>query len=295
MSSLTEIKSRFGIPGVVTFDEGRGSLPRLTVTSDQATAELYFHGAHLTAFQPRGAKPLLFMSEKSNYVDGKPIRGGVPVIFPWFGPKAGSPESPMHGLVRTRSWELEACARQPDGSVRVAFGLSDAAWGLRMAFTLGRSLEMELEVRALGQPLQFEEALHTYFAVGDVRQASVEGLAGVEYIDQADGFKRKPQGPEAIRIAGETDRVYLNTTSACVLRDPVLGRTITVEKENSATTVVWNPWIAKAKAMADFGDDEWPRMICVESANAGEAAVRLEPGQSHTLLVRITVSKENNP
>lgn len=296
--SISDLQRRFGVPGVVRFDEGRGSLPRVSVTSDLATAELYFHGAHLTSFQPRGATPLLFTSEKSNYDATKPIRGGVPVIFPWFGPRAGSPDSPVHGFARIRPWELESCAQQPDGTVRVAFRLADdnvsrALWpnpfGLRMTFGIGRSLDIDLEVRAGGAPLTFEEALHTYLVVGDVRQVRIEGLENTEYIDKADGFKRKTQPPEALRITGETDRVYLDTRSACRVHDPVLERTLLVEKEHSATTVVWNPWVAKAKAMADFGDDEWPRMLCVETANVGDAAPRLDPGQTHHLRMRLQI------
>jgi glucose-6-phosphate 1-epimerase len=158
-------------------------------------------------------------------------------------------------------------------------------FALRMAFAIGRSLEMELSVQ--GAALPFEEALHTYFAVGDARRATVEGLENVEYLDKTDAFKRKRQPAEPIRFEAETDRVYLNTRSTCVLRDPVLERTITVEKEHSDTTVVWNPWIAKAKAMADFGDDEWPSMVCVETANVGDAAVA---SAAHRMRVRIHIS-----
>ena len=101
--------SSFDVPGVVRIDEGRGSLPRVSITSDQATAEIYLHGAHLTQWTPRGAKPVLFMSGKSWFEPNKPIRGGVPVCFPWFGPK---PDSPAHGFARIRSWELVSCAVQ---------------------------------------------------------------------------------------------------------------------------------------------------------------------------------------
>jgi glucose-6-phosphate 1-epimerase len=295
----TELQRRFGVPGVVKIDEGRGGLPRVAVTSDLASAEIYFHGAHITSFHPRGAKPVLFMSEKSHFDAAKPIRGGVPLIFPWFGPRAGSPDSPMHGFARIRAWELESCLQQADGAVRVVFTLAaddatKALWpsefNLRMVFSLGRALEMELEVRAETTPLTFEEAFHTYLVVGDVRQASVEGLENVEYIDKVDGFKRKTQPAEAVRITGETDRVYLNTMSACRVVDPVLGRTLLLEKKHSATTVVWNPWIAKAKAMADFGDEEWPHMLCVETANAGDAAVQLAATQTHRMRTRIQIS-----
>jgi glucose-6-phosphate 1-epimerase len=298
--SISDLQRRFGVPGVVQIDEGRGTLPRVTVTSDLASAEVYLHGAHLTKFQPRGAKPLLFMSDESHFDAAKSIRGGVPVIFPWFGPRAGSPESPAHGFVRIRAWELESCTVQADGSVHVACTLAgdDATrslwpnpFGLRLIFAIGRSLDIEMEVRCEDVPFSFEEAFHTYLLVGDVRQVSVDGLENAEYIDKVDSLKRKTQPPEAIRITGETDRVYVNTRSTCVVRDPVLERTLTVEKENSGSTVVWNPWINKARAMPDFGDDEWPKMICVETANVGDGAIRLEGAQTHRMSAHIKVSE----
>jgi len=289
MASINDLQRRFGIPGVVQVDAGSGGLPKVLVTSEQASAEMYLHGAHLTAFQPRGAKPVLFMSQKSWFEANKPIRGGVPVCFPWFGPKLGSPESPAHGFARIRDWELDSCVRQPDGTVRVGFALDSDESSLKLAFGIGRSLEMDLEVRAK-TAFTFEEALHTYFRVGDVRKVSVEGLDNTDYLDKTDSFRRKTQAPEPIRITGETDRIYLNTRSACIVRDPLLERTIRVEKEGSDTTVVWNPWIAKAKAMPDFGDDEWPEMICVETANVGDGAVRLQAGQTHRMRVRVTLS-----
>jgi glucose-6-phosphate 1-epimerase len=298
--SISDLQRRFGVPGVVKIDEGRGSLPRVSVTSDLASAEIYFHGAHLTSFQPRGSKPVLFMSAESHFDATKPIRGGVPVIFPWFGPRAGSPEAPAHGFARIRAWELESCTLQADGAVRVAFtlagddttlGLWPNAFDLRLVFTLGQSLDLEMEVRGGGAPFTFEEAFHTYLLVGDVRQISVDGLQNAEYIDKVDSQKRKTQPSESIRITGETDRVFLNTRSSCVIRDPILGRTLTVEKENSSSTVVWNPWINKARAMPDFGDEEWPQMICVETANVGEGAVPLEGARTHRMRTHILCSE----
>lgn len=294
--SPSDPERRFGIPGVVTLGPGHGSLPRISVTSDLATAEIYLHGAHVTAFQPRGSQAILFMSEKSHFDAAKPIRGGVPVIFPWFGARAGSPESPAHGFVRIRAWEPESCAQEADGTVRVALALAadDAtqkiwpgSFGLRLIVGIGRSLDLQMEVRGGKDPFTFENALHTYLLVGDVRQVRVDGLQNTEYLDKVDSSRQKTQPPEAIRITGETDRVYLNTRSACTVQDPVLERTIIVEKENSVSTVLWNPWINKARAMPDFGDEEWPRMICVETANVGQGAVRLEAGQTHRMRAQI--------
>jgi D-hexose-6-phosphate mutarotase len=96
-------------------------------------------------------------------------------------------------------------------------------------------------------------------------------------------------GSEPLRFTGETDRVFVNTTATTKLIDPGFHRTIVIEKSGSNTTVVWNPWTAKAKAMTDFGDDEWPLMACIETANSGENSVTLEPGQRHTMIARIRV------
>lgn len=270
----------------MTINQGKGGLQRVVVNGPQSSAEIYLHGAHLTHFQPRDAQPVLFMSAESNFDPAKPIRGGVPLIFPWFGPKAGSPDAPMHGFARLKTWSLHSTPLPADRSVDVALGLQTDDAELRMLFNIGPRLRMELEVRA-NRDFSFEEAFHTYFVVGDVRQVEVDGLQNTEYIDKMDSFKRKTQPAETIRIAGETDRVFQNARGTVRIIDPVLKRTIVIEKEGSASTVVWNPWIAKAKAMADFGDDEWPGMICVETANVGDHAIRLAAGETHTMRATI--------
>jgi len=160
-----------------------------------------------------------------------------------------------------------------------------------MSYWIGRSLEMELEVtNRADASWTFEEALHTYLRVGDVREARIDGLDEVEYIDKTDSLKRKRQPAGGIRITGETDRIYVETRGTCTVHDPILGRTLTVEKENSGSTVVWNPWIAKARAMADFGDEEWPGMVCIETVNVGAGAIRLDPGQSHRMRAHLKIS-----
>jgi glucose-6-phosphate 1-epimerase len=145
-------------------------------------------------------------------------------------------------------------------------------------------LELALEVfNPSNQTVTFEEALHTYLAVADIHAVKVLGLAGTTYIDKTDGMKRKAQGPEPLRIKAETDRVYLGTQATCVVEDPVWGRRLIVEKQGSDITVVWNPWIERAKAMSDFGDDEWPAMLCIESANAVDFPVELPPQKRRLL------------
>ncbi len=290
---------RLEIPGVAVFENGSGDLPRLAVRSSLAEAHIYLHGAHVSHFQPHGAAPVLFMSRESNFAEDRPIRGGVPVIFPWFGPRAGRPEAPAHGFARTAEWQVESLAIDGDDVVTAvlqleATGATRELWPhdftLRYRVAIGRTLTMTLEVDNTGaEPFAFENALHTYFVVGDVRETATTGLEGADYLDKTDGMQRKKQGQEPIRITQETDRIFENNRKTCAIDDTKGKRRVTVEKSGSQTTVVWNPWVAKAAALADFGDDEWPQMLCIETANAGANGITLDPGQSHVMRAVVSV------
>lgn len=290
---------RTTLPPSVVLAPGNGGLPRLTITNDRASAEIYLHGAHVTAWQPRGHAPVLWMSGTSYWQDAKPIRGGVPICFPWFGPHASDPSAPGHGFARLLDWTLVEARDDADGATHLVFELPaptppPAAWPHACAatfrVTIGSSLTMALEVRNPGsEPFTFEAALHTYFTVQDVRTIAIRGLEGTEYLDKVGGTTRRRQGADPIRFEGETDRVYLATQAACTIDDPGLRRRIVVGKRGSDATVVWNPWVAKAKAMPDYGDDEWPGMVCVETCAVNVHAVTLAPGASHTLTATIDV------
>ena len=302
MQISDELNSRFAIPGVVKIDPGSGGLTRVVINSGGGAAHVYLHGAHVTHYQPRGQEPVLFLSQKSNFAPGKAIRGGVPVIFPWFGPKANEPSAPMHGFARVLDWELTQTRQISGDTVIAQFELKPndatrAAWPhdfrLQYEVAVGPTLALTLRVTNAGKAgIHFEEALHNYLAVGDVRSARIDGLAGRRFIDKVDGMRAKIQPPGPIRIEAETDRVYLDTEDAVTVSDTVLLRALRVEKQGSRSTVLWNPWIAKAKAMADFGDEEWPRMLCVETANVAENAIVLQPGEVHTMRAQISVSRE---
>jgi D-hexose-6-phosphate mutarotase len=233
------------------------------------------------------------MSAESRYDPGKPLRGGVPICFPWFGPKAGSPDAPLHGFARILPWVVARAGREADGSLRAVLELTAEAsarggfpreLSLSLAVTVSRSLRMELTVRNVDSAaVAYEEALHAYFAVSDVRQVRIRGLEGVAYVDKTAALARRPGEREPVAIAAETDRVYLGAKGTVTIEDPGWRRRIVVGKSGSATTVVWNPWVAKAKAMPDFGDDEWTGMVCVETANAMDDAGTLPPGASHVM------------
>jgi glucose-6-phosphate 1-epimerase len=297
MATADELAARFGIPDVVRFEAVAGGLVRAVVTTPVAEAHVYDQGAHLAHYQSAGAAPVLFLSARSRFTPGQPIRGGVPLVFPWFAARAGDPTAPTHGFARSREWRLEAAERRGDSGVTLALRLEPdpetrRLWPhdfvLRYRVGLGAALELALEVtNPTDVALTFEAAFHTYLAVSDVRQVAVHGLEGASYLDKTDAMRRQTQGPEPIRFTEETDRVYLHTAATCRVDDPGAGRRLVVEKAGSATTVVWNPWDARARALADLGDDEWPRMLCIETANAAADAVTLAPGARHTMRARV--------
>ena len=289
--AIEELDRRFEIPGIAQVVEGKGGLPKVRITSPEAAGEMYTHGAHVTSWTPAGGEEVLFLSSQTRWEHGHAIRGGIPICFPWFGGKADDPKAPAHGLVRTKAWQLEAIA-QVGGAVTVRmFTESDestkrwwpAEFRLVHRATFGRELSLKLEVTNTGKTsLRFEEALHTYHRVGNIEMTRVRGLDKVQYLDKTDSNQKKVQQGE-IAIVSEIDRVYLNTQDPVELEDTVLRRLTRVIKQNSLTTVVWNPWVQKAQALSDLGDDEWMQMICIETSNVADFALVLAPGQQHTM------------
>jgi glucose-6-phosphate 1-epimerase len=279
--------------GKVTFLDGQGDLPAMEVTTPWSRAEIYFHGAHVTQFQRHGEPPLLFLSQCSRFEIGAPIRGGIPIILPWFGKPADKPG--QHGIARIREWELKEVVSPADGSVNLRLSLPEqpelTGCVVEYVVGVGSTLSTELIVtNHSAQPVKFENCLHTYFTIGDINAVTVAGLKGVDYLDSLENRQRKTEADEAIRFKGEVDRIYVNSTQAIEIRDEALRRVIRVEKEHSESTVVWNPWIAKAKLMSDYGDDEYQRMVCVESGNVAMNEITLPSGQTSRLKLMVSVA-----
>ncbi len=275
------------------FLDGRGEMPMVRITTAWSTAEIYLHGAHVTHFTRHNEPPMLFLSQCSRFEENQPIRGGIPVIFPWFGPREGMT---MHGFARLKSWEIKEIVPAPDGSVSVRFRLPNCPeaggyppFTAEYVVTVNESLTLELVItnNSKEAKLEFEECLHTYFAVENIAETSIAGLKGVSYLDKVANFAKKKETGDVIRISSEVDRVYLHATGTVDIRDERLKRVIRVEKKNSASTVVWNPWIAKSQQMPDFGNDEYQNMVCVESGNVNADKTILEPEKTSTLRVTL--------
>ena len=198
---------RFEIPGRIALTEGNGELGKIEVLTRHSTAEIYLHGAHVTGFQKNGEPPLLFTSQFSRFAPNQPIRGGVPIIFPWFGSREGEP---AHGFARLADWELIETATLPSGGATLRFSLPDvpeaATWPPFAAYyivTVTDQLALELVVvnASPDQTFTFENCLHTYCAVGDINAATVLGLKGASYQDKVEHFTQKTETNDSIRIS----------------------------------------------------------------------------------------------
>lgn len=281
----------FGIPGSIAFrtdDQGSAEVDLHTAT---ATAAIMRQGAQLRAWTPDGQAPIVWLSPATRFTAGKPLRGGTPVCWPWFGPHPDDPTKPAHGFARNLDWDVVETARLDD-AVRIVLRLTPGPaqrelWPHRAELTLtatvGTHLRLELTTRNTGaEPFSVTQALHTYFHVGDIGAVRVEGLDGKTYIDQVNGNVRGVQsGP--VTVTGEVDRIYLDCPGPTTIVDESLQRKIRITKQGSHSYVVWNPWIEKSARLGDMGDNGYQHMICVETCNAGDDAVDIAPGASHTL------------
>jgi len=295
---MDALNGRFAITGVVEVTTGQGNLPKLHIHTTASEAEIYLHGAQVTSWRPAGAEDVIFMSGRSRFEDGKAIRGGIPICFPWFRAKADNTQAPAHGLVRTKAWRLDAVQQERDSVVVALSTESDdqtRRWWphefrLLHRITVGAELQLELVVENTGSAaLRFEEALHTYHRVGDAEQVRVTGLDGVTFLDNTDGNREKTQHGDVV-LTRPIDNAYLNTENELAIVDTVLHRRIEIRKQNSHSTVVWNPWASGAKALADLGDDEWRQFACVEASNILSCAMELRPGEQHTMTAKICAS-----
>jgi glucose-6-phosphate 1-epimerase len=294
---IDELNKNFAIDGVAQITAGNNGLPRVSISGPAATAEIYLHGAQLTSWYPAGAEEVIFLSKQSQWAAGHAIRGGIPVCFPWFRNKADDPRAPSHGFVRTKAWQLDSVEKDGD-DVKVSLSTSSdegtRTWWpydfhLQHRLTIGAELAQELVMtNSGGEPLRFEEALHTYYRVGGADAVLISGLDAVTYLDNTDNNREKRQQGD-IAFTVQTDRAYVDTTHPVEIIDPILRRRIRLEKQESRTTVVWNPWSTGAQSLADLGDDEWRTMACVEASNIRAFAVDLKPGQQHSMKTLIKV------
>lgn len=285
--------------------EKHGELNCWRITSDSAELLIAQQGAQVLSYQRVGEPPLLWLSDQALFKQGKSVRAGVPVCWPWFGNLARNPQSvqamyqaseaPAHGLARGRDWQLLGIDNSST-ELRIDFTLPQAlghlpGWphtvALNLSIVMGEQLNLTLCSENLGSDLvTISQALHSYFAVSDVRQVRVEGVAGLNYIETLANWEQRNQQGD-LGFAGETDRIYLQAPEQLSIVDPAWNRRILLRSSGSRSAVIWNPWTDRAAELIDMANDGWQRMLCIETANVWDDLVQLAPGARHTLSLSI--------
>ncbi|MDO4258447.1 MAG: D-hexose-6-phosphate mutarotase [Actinomycetaceae bacterium] len=269
------------------------AFPLRTIRADQAQASVSPLGAHVLSWVPNGEHPVLWTSSKAS-PDTHPQHAGIPLCLPWF----SSPElstaslaphaTQGHGFARNTLWDVleddGICSRTVLGMRHQRDdhgGVFPHAFSAQLEIDLGEDLDLKLTlINDDDHVISMECALHTYLAVGDVKDVSIKGLEGSRYTDLLTGTTHKQYGP--LTLVGPTDRIY-HTREALIVEDPRWLREISLETVGAMSTIVWNPWAEGVTRFTDIGPSEWTDFICVESGNVREQAVHLAPGGRHRL------------
>lgn len=282
------------------------SLPSLSVLSDfittcqleninivridhpKARAAISLFGGHVISYQPANEQDTIWMSDKVILSGEKPLRGGIPVCWPWFGKAA----EPAHGFARNKQWQINQ-HRENEQGVVLSLGLTDdehsrAIWpyqfNLELRVEVTDSLKISLITTNLSnESFEFGGALHSYFAVADINQTEVNAL-GDHYTE----FGSDYASTGIATFSQEVDRIYTKPEAVTCISDHANQRTIEVTHAGNSSVVVWNPWQALSTSMADMADDGYQTMVCVESA-LHERSIKLESQQSHSLSATIRV------
>jgi len=297
-AQVDELNKTFGFSdknNPLIFKNGDGDIPVVEIQNKFSSARISLQGANLLSFVVNKKGELIWLSEDAVFAKGKSVRGGIPICWPWFGVHESDVSLPSHGFARTALWAVSSTEQLSSGETKIIFNLKTDTldekikmmWPIpttvEYTLTIGAILRLELTTTNNGQKdIIIGEALHTYFNVNDIHKTQISGLDKTEYLDKPDNYKRKQQNGN-ITINEEVDRVYIDTASEVVIRHGV--KKIIIKKQESLSTIVWNPWKAVANKMDDLGKDGYVNMLCVESGNVSENMVVIKPGKHHTLKV----------
>ena len=276
----------------------------LRIDHPKAKALIALQGAQLLEYTPTGEKPVIWLSEQAEFKQGKSVRGGIPICWPWFGDARKNPEAvqqylpqgdlPAHGWVRGEPWLLDY-AESDEDSVLLRLRYPSNKWpepfpdgvNLSIEMRIGSDLQLSLITdNQSDQSVSFSQALHSYFAISDVGNVQITNLEGVTYIDTLDKWQEKSSGAP-IKINEETDRIYVDTPEAICIEDTGWDRKIAITAPDSKSAVVWNPWVDKGKRLGQFADGAFERMVCVESGNLVDDAVTLDIGTTTKLKINM--------
>ncbi|MDO5646096.1 MAG: D-hexose-6-phosphate mutarotase [Dermabacter sp.] len=278
--------------------EKHGEADALVVTTAHSRLVMYLSGAHIVSWVPDGGEDLLWLSPLASTRPGTSVRGGVPLIGPWFGSGVSGAESPAHGWLRTAPFALEWAREEADGSVSLSLVTGgvpasvDPRWALaevRLVVRVGQTLDLDLTLTAGASPIEVEAAFHTYFAVREIQDVELSGLADAPFVDTRNDRTPGVIAREPFTFRGPTDLV-MTSGAPLTLTDPGLRRDVEILPREATRTVVWTPWREGTANFTDIPEDQWNAFVCVETAISEDGRARLAPHESARLGVRYSLS-----
>jgi len=293
MKMLETLNNQFAISDQLHLQSNESGFVMIMIDNEYAKAQISMYGGQVLSFLPHGeTKDLLFLSDKAVYQDGKAIRGGIPVCWPWFGDDLSGLGMPSHGFARNQPWKMVESKALIDGGTSVTLLLSDtdesrAVWPyqfeLYLEVVVGRNLTINLTTKNTGdKTLDFTQALHTYFNISSVDNVKVLGLINKYYLDKLDQFSLKMQQGNVL-IDKELDRIYQSAPPIVELIDSNFNRTVQISSTGTHTTVVWNPWDKAITDIKDLDKTSYRKFVCIETVNAADDNVILEADKEYTL------------
>lgn len=304
-TQLQNLYQAFGeIPGISI--ELHKELIAINVINDYAEATLFLQGAQLSHYQRHGEAALIWLSPDCDFQRGTPLRGGIPICWPWFGNLNKNPaaiassykeETAAHGLVREQEWQLNYINNLSDGRTHLNLQLpfnytrhveEPLQATLSYDIYIGKTLELILTVKNISnKPLNYSTALHSYFAIADIHETAVTGLENTPFIDCLNEWQTSTENT-SLKIAGETDRIYQQVSGEQQIIDSGNKRIITINSQDSNSCVVWNPWIEKSQRLNHFPDTGYKNMLCLETGKILDDSICLAPLGSHQLSLQIS-------
>jgi glucose-6-phosphate 1-epimerase len=300
--NVSELNEEFSLDGILDITEAHSGFPVIKINNQYASAVISLYGGQVLSYVQRDAEELLFLSDKAFYETGKAIKGGVPVCWPWFGADPQGKGRPAHGFARNSLWQLESTEQTISGSTKVVISLlpNEASkklfpykFKLSLTVVVGKEIELELTTQNTDEKsFNITQALHTYFAVKNIKDVSVSGLDGNVYLDKAKskiGEENKAQKGDVV-FGGEVDRIYLDVPNNLQIRQKDAKKLTTILSINNKTAVVWNPWKELCEQSVDLKPDDYTRFVCVETANSADNVIEVKSGEVFSLHVTYSIA-----
>ncbi len=285
-------------------------LDAVKITHPLFSATLLLQGAQLIEFTPihNQGNNLLWLSDCARYEHGKPIRGGIPICWPWFGNLDKNPDNiqaqlpdalldsalaSAHGFARTQRWQIKNITENCH-FVEITLQLTSTCetkkiwpfeFSLDATFTFSKTLAVSLTTTNQDtQPFYISQALHSYLPTVDIKRSVISPTQGLLYIDALDHWQEKTQTGK-INFRAETDRLYFFEKEDYSLRLDTPNNSLLINNKNSQSAVIWNPWIEKSKRLSQFREGDYQNMLCIETANVLSDVKKILPQEQSTLTV----------